>query len=134
MSGGLCDQNEATPKPAGIARRVPPVAVAVLLRESGSFPLARDSNGRVVDPSPLAGLSPLQKRRRLSGILEMLACHGDPFAASEALRHARWEEEMRKGKAPSRDSLAVSGNITVIDDLRTPGQTPIPMRSRPRSA
>lgn len=37
---------------------------------------------------------------------------------------------MRKGKAPSRESAAGSGDITVIDDLRTPGQTPI--RPNPR--
>ena len=134
MSGGLCDSSGATPATAGIARRVPAVTVATLLRDTGAFPPARDLAGRMVDPSPLVGLSPLQRRRRLVGILELLACHGDGAAAAEALRHARWEEEMRKGKAPSRDSLAVSGNITVIDDLRTPGQTPIPLRARPRSA
>jgi hypothetical protein len=111
-----------------------PLTVASLLRERGAFPPARDERGRTVDPSPLAGLSPLQRRKRLVGILELLACHGDGPAAAEALRHARWEEEMKKGKAPQRVDLNAVGEIRVIDDLRSPGDTPVSFRPRPPRA
>ena len=132
MKGELCEKAEAQPS-TSLARRQA-IPVAAILRERGVFPPALDARGRSVDLSPLAGLSARERRKRLVGILELLACHGDGPAAAEALRHARWEEEMRKGKAPSRDTLSVSGDIRVIDDLRSPGDTPIPIRARLRPA
>jgi len=133
MDSGLCDEKPAKPE-AAVARRSPIIPTAVLLREAGQFPLARSSTGVTLDPSPLAKLSSPQRRRRLVGILELLACHGDGSAAAEALRHHRWEAEMKNGKPPSRDSAGQSGDIKVIDDLRSPGQTPITPNPRFKTA
>ena len=58
--------------------------------------------------------------------------HGDGAACAEALRHARWEEEMRKGKAPQRIDMNQSGELKIIDDLRDPGQTPVAVKPRAR--
>ena len=133
MDVELCERNEGEPGTA-VARRAGSVSVAAMLRDRGAFPPARDARGRTVDPSPLAGLTARERRKRLLGILELQACYGDGPSAAEALRHHRWEEEMRKGKAPSRDTLTLAGGIQVIDDLRSPGDTPIPIRTRPKSA
>lgn len=131
MDAGLCDSPKVEPGTA-VARRAR-IPLADQLRELGRFPPALDDRGRMVDISPIGRLSPLQRRRRLVGILEFLGMHGDGAAAAEALRHARWEEEMRKGKAPQRVDLNASGEIRVIDDLRAPGDTPVPFRG-PRRA
>lgn len=123
-----------TEKNAAIAKRAPVIPVAVLLRERGAFPPALDADGKMLDPSPFRGLSPKQRRARLVGMLELMGAHGDPQAAAEALRHHRWEEEMRKGKAPQRGDLAVSGEIRVIDTLSAPAGTPVPFRGPRKTA
>ena len=102
------------------------VPVAVTLRESGDLPAFEPCAGGVLDPSPLRDLPQGQRVRRLVGLLELLASHGDGGAAAEALRHHRWAEEMRRGKAPQRVDLHATGAITVIDTLSAPAGTPIP--------
>ncbi len=134
VSGGPYDEQKSVTETTAVARRTPAVTVAAMLRERGQFPPAIDEDGKLVDPSPLGGLTPRQKRRRLLGILELMACHGDAAAGAEALRHHRWEEEMRKGKAPQRVDVNATGKITVIDTLSAPPGMPIPARSRFRPA
>ncbi len=119
---------------AQLVKRGAPLSVAAQLRERGQFPPASDPRGRPMDLSPFSGLTPREKRKRLAGILEFLAAHGDPGAAAEALRHARWEEEMRRGKAPQRIDLNAAGEIKVVDTLSAPAGTPVPVRSRLRPA
>jgi hypothetical protein len=113
-----------------VVKRVVAPPVAVLLRAEGTFPPRLDERGIMLDPSPLAGLTARQRRRRLVGILEVLALHGDGSAAAEALRHARWEEEMLRGKAPARADAGKTGELRVIDTLSAPPGTPIPQRRR----
>lgn len=131
MEAGLCDKSEIEPaKKEGLARRAAAPQVSVLLREQGFFPLRPDAYGNLLDPSPLAGLTSRQRRRRLVAILEVLALHGDGAAAAEALRHARWEEEMIRGKAPARADAKGTGELRVVDTLSAPPGIPVPRRVR----
>lgn len=131
MEPGLCDKGEVEPvKKDGLARRAAAPQVSVILREQGVFPLEVDQRGIMLDPSPLRDLTAKQRRRRLVGILEVMAIHGDKEAAVAALQHARWEEEMVRGKAPQRDAAKDVGELRVLDTLSAPSGTPIPRRRK----
>jgi hypothetical protein len=75
-------------------------------------------------------LTPKQRRRRMVAILETLAVHGDSSAAAEVLRHERWEDEMKRGKAPQRVDLHATGELRVVDTLSAPPGRPIPPRRK----
>ena len=133
MEPGLCENPPAPPvrqvaQPIG--RRTAPGNAVVLLRDAGQLPAFGTAGEDIRDPSPLRGLSPDQRARRLVGLLELLASYGDGAAAAEALRHHRWAQEMKRGKAPQRIDLHASGQLTVVDTLSAPAGTPIPARPR----
>jgi hypothetical protein len=101
-----------------------------LLAGSGELPAFRGDGAAIPDPSPLAALNPRQRARRLCGLLELFASYGDAGAAAEALRHYRWEREMRDGKPPQRVDVAGSVGVLVLDSLSAPPGTPIPAPKR----
>ncbi|MCP3994813.1 MAG: hypothetical protein GY722_07090, partial [bacterium] len=68
-----------------------------------------------LEPSPIGHLPRKQKLKRIMGLLELSACHGDTQAARELLHFYRWEEEMKKGKPVARtDAPATAEPVRVV--------------------
>ncbi len=79
--------------------------------------LKPDGTTIVGNPSPMTGKTEKTKLKILMGLLESKALRGSMDATRAWLQQFKWNEEMKRGKAPQRVGLHVSGVVTVVDDL-----------------
>ena len=91
----------------------------------GQMVIGVKPSGAIVlrSPSVLSGKSLASQMKFILDVLASKAIRGNMDAIRAFLQHGRWAVEMKKGKAPQRNTHEYSGTVTVVDDLGSASPT-----------